>query len=89
MKQITTNQLRKRIEEELSYYNVEQIHVTFCCPVMMGGYKKEETQTFAVDADEVVKAVEDRRNKIAIGKIDTAYTDCDFRYTLFIDIVEL
>ena len=89
MKHITTNQLRKRIEEELSYYNVEQIQVTFCCPVMMGGYKKEDTHTFAVDADEVVKVVEDRGNKIAIGKIDTAYTDGDFRYTLFIDIVEL
>ena len=55
----------------------------------MGGYKKENTQTFCADANEVVKAVSERGSKIAIGKIDIAYTEDDFRRTLFIDIVEL
>ena len=89
MKQITTNQLRKRIEEEMSYDEVEQIQVTYCCPLFMGGYKREETQTFGANADDVVKAVSERGSKIALGKIDTAYTENEFRRTLFIDIVEL
>ena len=90
MKHISLSQLEKRISEELFYNrSIEQIKVTFCCPVMMGGYKKEETKMFGAWTDEVVKAVEERGRKIAIGKIDTAYTDGDFRYTLFIDIVEL
>ena len=89
MKEITTSQLRKRIEEEMSYDKVEQIQVTYCCPLFMGGYKKEETQTFVPNADEVVNAISERKGKIAIGKIDTAYSDNDFRRTLFIDIVKL
>lgn len=89
MKKITANQLRKRIEEEMSYNRVEQIQVTYCCPSLMGGYKKEDTQTFSADADEVVKAIYERGSKIAIGKMDAAYTEDDFRMTLFIDIVEL
>ena len=89
MKKITANQLRKRIEEEMSYNRVEQIQVTYCCPALMGGYKKEDTQTFSADADEVVKAISERGSKIAIGKMDEAYTEDDFRMTLFIDIVEL
>jgi len=56
---------------------------------LMGGYKKEDTQTFSADADEVVKAIYERGSKIAIGKMDAAYTEDDFRMTLFIDIVEL
>lgn len=44
---------------------------------------------FAVSSEEVVKAVRERGSKIAIGKVDSAYTDEDFRYTLFIDIIEL
>lgn len=89
MKKITANQLRKRIEEEMSYNRVEQIQVTYCCPALMGGYKKEDTQTFSADADEVVKAISERGSKISIGKMDAAYTEDDFRMTLFIDIVEL
>lgn len=89
MKEITISQLRKRIEEEMSYHEVEQIQVTYCCPLFMGGYKKEDTRTFAPNTDEVVNAISERKCKIAIGKIDTAYTDNDFRRTLFIDIVEL
>ena len=89
MKQITANQLRKRIEEEMSYNRVEQIQVTYCCPALMGGYKKEETQTFVPNTDEVVNAISERKCKIAIGKMDAAYTEDDFRMTLFIDIVEL
>ena len=89
MKQITTNQLRKRIEEEMSYDEVEQIRDTYCWPLFMGGYKREDTQTFGANADDVVKAVSERGSKIALGKIDTAYTENDFRRTLFIDIVEL
>lgn len=89
MKQITTSQLLERIKEEMSYDSVEQIQVTYCCPVLMGGYKKENTQTFPADANEVVNAISERGSKIAIGKIDIAYTEDDFRRTLFIDIVEL
>jgi len=89
MKEITISQLRKRIEEEMSYDNVEQIQVTYCCPLFMGGYKKEETQTFVPNSYEVVNAISDRKCKIAIGKIDTGYTEKDFRRTLFVDIVEL
>lgn len=89
MKEITISQLRKRIEEEMSYDKVEQIQVTYCCPLFMGGYKKEDTQTFVPNADEVVNAISERKGKIAIGKIDIAYTEKDFRRTLFIDIVKL
>jgi hypothetical protein len=36
-----------------------------------------------------VKAISERGSKIAIGKMDAAYAEDDFRITLFIDIVEL
>lgn len=89
MKKITTSRLLERIKEEMSYDSVEQIQVTYCRPVFMGGYKKENNQTFSADANEVVNAISERGSKIAIGKIDIAYTEDDFRRTLFIDIVEL
>ena len=90
MRQISLNKLGERINEELSYNSsIEQIKVTYCCPVFMGGYKKEGSQMFAVSTEDVVKAIRKRGSKIAIGKVDTAYTEEDFRYTLFIDIVEL
>lgn len=89
MKQITINNFRKRIEEKMSYDKVEKIQVNYCCPVFMGGYKIEDKQTFGVDVDEVVNAISERGSKIALVKIDTAYTESDFRRALFIDIVEL
>ena len=89
MKKITINQLRKHINVEMSYESIEKIQVTYCCPSFMGGYKKEDTETFEVDVNKVVKAVSERGSKIALGKIYTAYTEGDFRRTLFVDIVEL
>lgn len=89
MKQITVDCLRNRIEEEMSYDKVEQIQVTYCCPAFTGGYKKEVKQTFPANADEVVNAVANRNSKIALGKIDAAYTEGDFLRTLSIDIIEL
>ena len=90
MKRISIKQLRRHIEEELHFdSSVEQIQVTFCCPSFMGGYKKESTQTIGVNPDEVVNTIAERGNKIALGKINTAYNDDNFKRTMFLDIVEL
>ena len=89
-KQVTIEQFRKVLSEEIAQRKPEQVKVSYCCPIFLGGYTRDGSDTFSTDIEEIVATVSKHINGSAtIVNIDSAYLDRDElpRYTLFIDIL--
>ncbi|MDD6017189.1 MAG: hypothetical protein PUC18_13110 [Prevotellaceae bacterium] len=87
-KQVTIEQFRKVLAEEIKYATPEKVKVNYCTPMFLGGYKRDTSDKFGADIEEIIAGVSSHSNgSITIVKTDSAY-DGDFGpYTLFIDIL--
>jgi hypothetical protein len=89
-KQVTIDQFRKVLTEEIAQRQPEQVKVSYCCPIFLGGYTRDGSDMFSTDIEEIIAGVSKHVSEITtIVKIDSAYLDRDElpRYTLFIDIL--
>ena len=87
-KQVTIDQFRKVLVEEIKYATPEKVKVSYCVPMFLGGYKREGSDTFSTDIEEIIAGVSKHANgNVTVVKTDSAY-DGDFGpYTLFIDVL--
>ena len=87
-KELTIEQLRKVLAEEMLYAEPEKVKVNYCTPILLGGYKREGSDTFNADVEAIIAGVSKHANgSVTIVKTDSGY-DGDFGpYTLFVDIL--
>ena len=89
-REVTMEQFRKVLAEEIAERSgaVEKVKVNYCTPMFLGGYKREGTDTFSTNVEEIIAGVSKHANgNIAVVKTDSAY-DGDFGpYTLYVDIM--
>ena len=87
-KNLTKEQFVKKLQEEIDK-DIEQVEVTYCCPLFLGGYKREDTHTFPTDIESIANSVNDRcKGGINIAKITTGYKGYELpRWTLFVDVI--